>query len=110
MEFMGTAWVQNDSKGGLLKIEFRIGKLIREVDYDSGESLLDAAIRAGLNPPYSCMEGMCSACLAKVVEGKVFFPEDTVLDESEVAKGLVLTCQAIVKETQDKIVVEYPGL
>lgn len=92
-----------------MKIEFRVGKLTKEVEYQSGESVLDAAIRGGVNPPYSCMEGMCAACLAKVVVGKVVFPEDTVLDESEVAKGLVLTCQATVKEAQEKIVVEYNG-
>jgi ring-1,2-phenylacetyl-CoA epoxidase subunit PaaE len=77
-----------------VKILFTIGKRTQEVVYDAGESLLDAAIRNDLNPPYSCMEGVCSSCLAQVEEGQVDFPDDTVLDESDVAKGRILSCQA----------------
>ncbi|MFN7825671.1 MAG: 2Fe-2S iron-sulfur cluster-binding protein [Pseudobdellovibrionaceae bacterium] len=66
----------------------------KTVTYDPGESILDCGIRNDLNPPYSCMEGVCSACLATVVEGKVDFPDDTILDEEEFKNGKVLTCQA----------------
>jgi ring-1,2-phenylacetyl-CoA epoxidase subunit PaaE len=77
-----------------VKIQFTIGKQTREVIYDTGESILDSALRNDLNPPYSCLEGVCSSCLAQVEEGQVDFPDDTVLDESDVAKGRILSCRA----------------
>lgn len=36
---------------------------------DAGESILDAAERAGLALPYSCRKGVCSACEASVTQG-----------------------------------------
>ncbi len=41
----------------------------REVGVAEGESILDAALRAGMDLPFACKGGMCSTCRAKVVEG-----------------------------------------
>ena len=58
------------------------------------EFILDAAINKGLDAPYSCQGGICSSCLAKVVEGKAVMEKNTILDQDEVEEGLILTCQA----------------
>ena len=61
----------------------------------AGETVLEAARRAGLQPPSSCESGICASCLAKVVEGKATMRNNEVLNEEEVAEGLILTCQAL---------------
>lgn len=60
-----------------------------------GETLLSCARRAGLSPPYSCEEGNCGTCMAKVVEGSAPMRVNDALMDDEVADGYVLTCQAI---------------
>jgi ferredoxin len=89
------------------KITFIIGGKSHEVEYEEGDSLLDCALKHDLNPPYSCMEGVCSACKATVVKGKVDFPDDTILDESEVSSGSILTCQAKLAEQSGEVVISY---
>lgn len=60
-----------------------------------GETVLQAARRAGLEPPASCETGICAACLAKVASGKATMRHNEVLNEDEIAEGLILTCQAV---------------
>lgn len=60
-----------------------------------GETVLQAAQRAGLEPPSSCESGICAACLAKVTSGKALMRHNEVLNEDEIAEGLILTCQAV---------------
>ncbi len=59
-----------------------------------GETVLDAALRAGLDLPYSCRGGMCSTCRARVVEGAVAMDVNYGLEPWETAAGYVLTCQS----------------
>lgn len=59
-----------------------------------GETVLDAALRAGLDLPYSCRGGMCSTCRARVTEGAVTMDVNYGLEPWETAAGYVLTCQS----------------
>ncbi|MES2262421.1 MAG: ferredoxin--NADP reductase [Pseudomonadota bacterium] len=61
----------------------------------SGESLLDTMLRAGLNPPNSCRSGSCGACMCKVEEGSVTLRLNGVLDEDDLADGWTLACQGV---------------
>lgn len=58
------------------------------------EFILDAALLKGLDAPYSCQGGICSSCLAKVIEGEVIMDNNSILDPDEVKEGLILTCQS----------------
>ncbi|MGK0413015.1 MAG: ring-1,2-phenylacetyl-CoA epoxidase subunit PaaE [Polaribacter sp.] len=58
------------------------------------DDILAASLRNELDPPYSCQGGVCSSCLAKVTEGKAVMVKNSILTDSEVAEGLILTCQA----------------
>lgn len=61
------------------------------------EVLLDAAIRAGLELPFSCRAGVCSTCRTKLVRGEVEMEQNYALEDWEVEQGYVLACQARVK-------------
>lgn len=60
----------------------------------TGKTILDAAADAGVDVPYSCKGAVCCTCMAKVTEGQVHMTKNYSLTDGEVAKGLVLTCQA----------------
>ena len=77
-----------------------------EVGYQEGESVLHAARRAGLDPPFSCEEGYCSCCMARLVEGEVRMTANDCLTPELLAEGWVLTCQS--RCVSPKVVVEYP--
>lgn len=76
-----------------------------EVPMEDGESVLDAALRAGLDLPYSCRGGMCSTCRARITEGAVQMDVNYGLEPWETAAGYVLTCQA--HPTTGRVLVDY---
>ncbi|MEW7290332.1 1,2-phenylacetyl-CoA epoxidase subunit PaaE [Aquimarina sp. 2304DJ70-9] len=71
-------------------------------DYDN---ILDGALGAGADLPFACKGGVCSTCKCRVVEGTVEMKINYALEEDEVAKGLVLSCQAV--PTTEKVVVDF---
>src|SRR5947209_10642325 len=77
----------------------------REVPVAEEESILDAALRAGMDLPFACKGGMCSTCRAKLVEGDAQMEVNYSLEPWELKAGLSLTCQA--RPISDKVVVDY---
>ncbi len=61
------------------------------------EVVLDAAMRAGLELPFSCRAGVCSTCRTKLVRGEVEMAQNYALEEWEVEQGYILACQSHVK-------------
>lgn len=76
-----------------------------EITEDSGEVLLDAALRARPDAPYSCANGVCGTCRARLVSGSVEMKENYALEPDEIAAGYVLTCQS--RPTSGRVVVDY---
>ena len=60
-----------------------------------GQTILDAANKAELNPPYSCQSGICGACRARLIKGSVHMRSRPALEDHEIEKGAILTCQAV---------------
>lgn len=69
------------------------------------ESILDAGLRAGIDMRYSCKGGVCSTCRCKLVEGKVDMDVNYVLEDYEIARGFVLSCQSF--PVTGKVVVDF---
>lgn len=95
VDFQGTAKVEvhldDDS------VEFEMAA--------DGPTILDKVTDEGLDAPYSCRGGVCSACKAKVTEGKVKMNLNYSLTDQEVADGYTLTCQA--HPCSEKVVITY---
>ncbi|NME69598.1 ferredoxin--NADP reductase [Flammeovirga aprica] len=58
----------------------------------ANQTILEAALEEGLDVPYSCQNGVCTACRAKCTSGKVEMGETSVLSEAEKNSGDILTC------------------
>ena len=86
-------------------ITIRLEGRKRRVGYQPGDTILDAARRAGLKPPFACQAGNCGTCLAHLDEGKVTMRVNNALDSGEVEQGWILTCQSI--PTSREVVVDY---
>ncbi|MFD2542875.1 2Fe-2S iron-sulfur cluster-binding protein [Lacinutrix gracilariae] len=69
------------------------------------QTILEAALDKDLDAPYSCQGGICSSCIARVTEGEATMRQNNILTESELAEGLILTCQA--HPTTPKVSVDY---
>ncbi|MCS6935654.1 MAG: ferredoxin--NADP reductase [Chitinophagales bacterium] len=65
-----------------------------EFEVSEKETILQAALDAGYDPPYSCMVAACCTCRAKLLSGKVEMDDRESLTDAEIAKGYVLTCQS----------------
>ncbi|PWT70510.1 MAG: phenylacetate-CoA oxygenase/reductase subunit PaaK [Proteobacteria bacterium] len=88
----------------------RIGLMMdgvqREVDLRDGHgSILEAALAAGVELPYSCKGGMCCTCRAKLLEGRVRMDKNYSLEQRDLEAGFVLLCQA--HPLTERVVVSY---
>lgn len=72
---------------------------------EENETILEAAIRIGLDAPYACQGGSCCTCRALLEEGKVEMAVNYALSASEVKQGFILTCQS--RPTTANVVVNY---
>lgn len=70
-----------------------------------GKTILEAAIQEKIDVPYSCQGGVCSSCIARVVDGSARMESNQILTDEEVEEGLILSCQAIA--TSPSITVNF---
>lgn len=68
----------------------------RTVSVPADETVLDAALAAGLNLPHSCKSGHCGSCRARLLAGSVHYPAGRPLGlmAAEEAAGFALLCRA----------------
>jgi len=66
----------------------------KEVMVKQNQTILEAVLDDGMDPPYACQMGVCCTCRALVSTGKVTMEEDDGLSDAEIQEGYVLTCQA----------------
>jgi len=100
------ATVAAPDEGAPETITIVLDGVAREVPYRPGERVLEAARRAGLDPPFSCEEGYCSCCMAKLARGRVKMAANDCLTPDLLAEGWVLTCQS--ECVSQHVRIEYP--
>ena len=76
-----------------------------DIDYQVGDTVLEAARRIGVRPPFSCEAGNCATCMAHLDEGTVTMRANNALPQDEVDDGWILTCQSI--PTSERVTVNY---
>ncbi|MFE7741367.1 2Fe-2S iron-sulfur cluster-binding protein [Nocardia sp. NPDC057455] len=81
--------------GDRAAVEVDLDGETRELPWPRQQVLLDVLLANGLEAPYSCREGACSACTCRIVSGQVQMRHNEVLDEADLAEGYVLACQAV---------------
>ena len=69
------------------------------------DTLLEAGMREGMELPHACKSGVCSTCRAMLVEGEVDMDQNFALEDYEIARGYILTCQSY--PVSDRVVVDY---
>jgi ring-1,2-phenylacetyl-CoA epoxidase subunit PaaE len=71
----------------------------------SKENILEAGLRSGVELPYSCKGGVCSTCRCRLTEGEVEMDVNFALEDYEVARGFILSCQSY--PVTDKVAVTF---
>lgn len=72
------------------------------------QTILEACLANDLDVPYSCQGGVCSSCICRVTVGAAAMRQNSILTDSEVAEGLVLSCQA--EPTSASIKVDFDDI
>jgi ring-1,2-phenylacetyl-CoA epoxidase subunit PaaE len=103
---VGTASEDETPFHGTAHVKVTVYGRTSDISVKENTSILDAAIKANLEPPYSCTVGVCTTCRARVVKGKVEMREREGLSDEEIAQGFVLTCQSYCRSADVELVYE----
>jgi len=93
-----------ESKGDVSLTVVLDGKK-HQMQMSTTDKILDVALAAGLDLPYSCKGGVCCTCRAKVMQGSVVMEKNFTLEKWEAEQGFVLSCQA--KPTSKEVVMSF---
>jgi 3-ketosteroid 9alpha-monooxygenase subunit B len=85
-----------EAAGGMAAtLEVRLDGETRQLPWPAGARMLDVLIDQGLDPPFSCRQGICGACACQLTGGEVEMAHNEVLEADDVAEGYILACQAV---------------
>ncbi len=90
----GKNGLKSESATGTIRLSVQLDGKAHELRMFAHERVLDVALAAGLDLPYSCRGGVCCTCRARVLSGQVAMEKNFTLEDWEVKKGFVLSCQA----------------
>jgi ring-1,2-phenylacetyl-CoA epoxidase subunit PaaE len=102
------AAVPETIKEGTTSISIIVDQVTEQFTMAQNKTILEAALEKQLDAPYSCQGGICSSCIGRVTQGKAQMRQNQILTDSEVAEGLVLTCQA--HPITPTVVVDYDDI
>lgn len=91
--------------GGHTKITVLVDDETFSFEMAQKQTILEAALKQGIDAPYSCQGGICSSCLARITKGSAAMSKNAILTDKEIAEGLILTCQA--HPTSNELFVDY---
>merc|ERR1719181_1329458 len=79
------------------KITFQTPDGESSVECPEDAKILDVALDAGLELPYSCQSGTCSSCASQIVSGELDQSEQSFLDDDQMEEGYCLICVSYPK-------------
>jgi 3-ketosteroid 9alpha-monooxygenase subunit B len=91
--------------GNSSTVDVSLDGVRKRLAWPSHQRLLDVLLDNGLDAPYSCRQGQCSACACRIVRGEVRLLHNEVLDEDDLAQGYALACQAL--PVTDEVEISY---
>ena len=93
-------------QGPTAQVSVKVDGLTYSIDLPyNGETILDAALKKGADLPFACKGGVCCTCRAKVTKGTASMDMNFSLEDDEVEKGYILTCQA--HPTSEEVFVDF---
>lgn len=106
-ELFTTSVHENEIKdlSGHSKITIMVDDEETSFEMSQKQTILEAALKQGIDAPYSCQGGICSSCLCRVTQGTAEMKKNSILTDKEIAEGLILSCQA--HPTSDTIYVDF---
>jgi naphthalene 1,2-dioxygenase ferredoxin reductase component len=80
-----------------MSFKVHIASADRTIDVPTGETVLDAALEAGIGYPFGCQSGNCGACKSHLLKGQVTMEgySEFALSDEEKASGVILACRAM---------------
>ena len=96
---------ETGSAGDAVTISITMDGATRTISASKSLSVLEAARENDIDAPFACKAGVCSTCRCRVLEGEVEMAANHALEDYEVAKGYVLSCQSYA--LTDTVVVDY---
>ena len=106
MESYGGAVEVDDSiKGQAAKLQVKLDGQTYLIDMAEGQTVFEVVRNAGLSPPFSCQSGVCGACRGRLNKGTVHMRARMALEDNEMEKGVILTCQSVA--TSDSLSITY---
>lgn len=90
---------------GMVKVTVLVDDVETTFNMPRTENILSAALKHGVDAPYSCQGGICSSCMCRTIKGSAEMKTNHILMDDEVEEGLLLACQSYV--TSDEIYVDF---
>jgi len=93
------------TQGTQVEVSITLDGATQTLPMSRDQSVLQAALAHKLDAPYACTAGVCSTCKCKLLEGEVEMRANHALEDYEVERGYILSCQSYA--LTDRIVVDY---
>ncbi|MEV5647342.1 ferredoxin--NADP reductase [Nocardia sp. NPDC052254] len=91
--------------GTAASVEVAIDGAVTTLRWPRSATLVDVMLAGGLDVPYSCREGECGSCAARLTTGEVDLGNAGILDQADIDDGYILACQA--RPRSDEITIEF---
>ena len=83
-----------------MKYKVTFKNMSKTIEIENGESIVSKANDSGIDIPFSCMQGMCTTCIATLLSGEIEYieePDPDTLTEGDIKKNKILLCIATPK-------------
>lgn len=87
--------IDESIQGIAAKAQISLNNKTQTIQISENQTILEAARNAGMMPPFSCQSDVCGACRARLTKGDIHMRSTMALEDAEIEKGVILTCQSV---------------